>query len=119
MKGRVVLVVDDDEMVRRLVRTVLEADDFEVTEAENGPTGLEVIETVDPDLVILDIMMPGMSGVEVCKRIDHAAHKVVILTARDDPDLAQETKDAGADAFLTKPFSSIELLDMVEGLTGG
>jgi DNA-binding response OmpR family regulator len=119
MKGRVVLVVDDDDMIRRLVRTVLEADDFEVTDAEDGPKGLELIESLDPDLVILDIMMPGMSGVEVCRRIDHAARKVVILTARDDPSLQQETKEAGADAFLTKPFSSIELLDMVETLTDG
>jgi DNA-binding response OmpR family regulator len=119
MKGRVVLVVDDDDMIRRLVRTVLEADDFEVTDAEDGSTGLEKIDEIDPDLVILDIMMPGMSGVEVCKKIDHSARKVVILTARDDPALQTETKAAGADAFLTKPFSSIELLDVVESLTGG
>lgn len=119
MKGRVVLVVDDDDMIRRLVRTVLEADDFEVTEAEDGIKGLELIDSVDPDLVVLDIMMPGMSGVEVCRKIDHRARKVVILTARDDPALEAETKQAGADAYLTKPFSSIELLDLVEALTSG
>lgn len=116
MKGHVVLVVDDDEMIRRLVRTVLEADDYSVSEARDGSEALNLIEDVRPKLVILDIMMPGMDGVEVCRRIDHDIYKVVILTARDDPALETACKEAGADAFLTKPFSSIQLLDLVEEL---
>lgn len=116
MKGHVVLVVDDDQMIRRLVRTVLEADDYEVSEARDGGEALDLINSVKPELVILDIMMPGLDGVEVCRRIDHDRYKVVILTARDDPVLEAACKEAGADAFLTKPFSSIELLDLVEEL---
>ncbi len=107
---------DDDELVRRLVRTVLEADDFEVIEAPDGEQALGMIEDLHPAVVVLDVMMPGINGVEVCRRLDHRNVKVVILTARDDADLADECMAVGADAFLTKPFSSIELLDLIERL---
>ena len=72
-----------------------------------------------PAVVVLDIMMPGIDGVEVCRRLDHRQVKVVVLTAGDDPDLEQACREAGADAFLTKPFSSGELLDMVGGAPAG
>jgi len=114
--GRLVLVVDDDEMIRRLVRTVLEADDFEVIDAKDGEQALVMIEDKRPEVVVLDVMMPGLNGVDVCRRLDHDNVKVIILTARDDADLAEECMAAGADAFLTKPFSSIQLLDLVEDL---
>jgi two-component system response regulator MprA len=115
-RSRLVLVVDDDEMIRRLVRTVLEADDFEVTEAKDGEQALTVIDAEHPAVVVLDVMMPGLNGVDVCRRLDHDNVKVIILTARDDADLAEQCMQAGADAFLTKPFSSIQLLDLVEDL---
>ena len=115
-KGRLVLVVDDDEMIRRLVRTVLEADDFEVIEAKDGQEALGIIGDKRPAVVVLDVMMPGLNGVEVCRKLDHDNIKVIILTARDDADLAEQCMEAGADAFLTKPFSSIQLLDLVEDL---
>ncbi|GAC1353845.1 MAG: hypothetical protein NVSMB4_15530 [Acidimicrobiales bacterium] len=116
MNARSALIVDDEEVIRRLVRTVLEADDFEVSEAHDGRAALEMVGDVRPAVVILDVMMPDMDGVEVCERLDHGAVKVVMLTARDDPELERRCKAAGADAFLTKPFSSIELLDVLEGL---
>ena len=115
-KRRVVLVVDDDDMIRRLVRTVLEADDLEVVEANSGDVALEMVASANPAVVVLDIMMPGINGVEVCRRVDHSQVKVVILTARDDPELEDECRAAGADAFLTKPFSSIALLDLIDEL---
>ena len=115
-KARLVLIVDDDEMIRRLVRTVLEADDFEVIEAKDGEQALAIIDDKHPAVVVLDVMMPGLNGVDVCRRLDHDNVKVIILTARDDADLAEECMAAGADAFLTKPFSSIQLLDLVEDL---
>jgi DNA-binding response OmpR family regulator len=111
-----VLIVDDDEMIRRLVRTVLEADDFEVIEAKNGEQALAIMDDKAPAVVVLDVMMPGLNGVEVCRQLDHGHVKVIILTARDDAELADECMEAGADAFLTKPFSSIQLLDLVEDL---
>ena len=110
------LVVDDDEMIRRLVRAVLEADEFEVAEARDGEMALRLASETLPSVVVLDIMMPGLDGVEVCRRLDHGKSKVVILTARDDPTLEDECRRAGADAFLTKPFSSIQLLDLVAEL---
>jgi DNA-binding response OmpR family regulator len=114
--SRLVLIVDDDEMIRRLVRTVLEADDFEVIEAKDGEQALTVISDKGPAVVVLDVMMPGLNGVDVCRQLDHDNVKVIILTARDDAELAEQCMQAGADAFLTKPFSSIQLLDLVEDL---
>ncbi len=110
------MVVDDDDMIRRLVRTVLEADEFEVVEARDGQIALDLAKSAHPSVVVLDIMMPGIDGVEVCQRLDHEAVKVIVLTARDDPALEKACQDAGADSFLTKPFSSIELLDLVDEL---
>jgi CheY-like chemotaxis protein len=115
-KGRVVLVVDDEDMIRRLVRSVLEADEFEVLEARGGEAALELATATHPAVVVLDILMPGLDGVEVCRRLDHEQIKVIVLTARDEPELERECREAGADAFLTKPFSSIELLDLVAEL---
>jgi DNA-binding response OmpR family regulator len=117
VSNRTALIVDDELVIRRLVRTVLEADDFAVMEAADGFAALDLADTARPSIVILDVMMPEMDGVEVCKRLDHDVVKVVMLTARDDPELEQRCRDAGADAFLTKPFSSIELLDLLEALT--
>jgi len=117
---RVVLVVDDDSAIRRVVRTVLEADNFEVVEAADGPAALLLLDAINgrgPEAVVLDIMMPGIDGIEVCRRIDHERVKVVMLSARDDADTRDRAAKAGADAYLTKPFSAIELLDAVEKLT--
>jgi CheY-like chemotaxis protein len=118
-RARLVLVVDDDAMIRRLVRDVLEVDDVTVVEARDGEVALALIDETRPALVVLDIMMPGLDGVEVCRRVDHARVKVLVLTARDDPSLEEECRAAGANAFLTKPFSSIDLLDKVVELLPG
>ena len=95
------------------MRAVLEADEFEVAEARDGESALRLASEREPAVVVLDIMMPGLDGVEVCRRLDHEEVKVVILTARDDPKLETEAKAAGADAFMTKPFAPMELLDLV------
>jgi len=115
---RVVLVVDDDDLVRRVVRAVLEADDYEVHEAPNGETALEMIADAKPQLVILDVMMPGLDGVEVCRKMEHDGARVLMLTARDDVETEDASRAAGADDFLAKPFSSLELLDHVNKLVG-
>ena len=115
-RPRTALVVDDEVIIRRLVRTVLEADDFMVVEAAGGAEALDVASSEHPAVVVLDVMMPDIDGVEVCRRLDHRTVKVVMLTARDDPELEARCREAGAVAFLTKPFSSIELLDLLEEL---
>ncbi len=119
VRTRIVLVVDDDDAIRKVVRTVLEADGFEVVEAADGPAALLLLNAIlgrGPDAVVLDIMMPGIDGIEVCEKIDHEKVKVIMLSARDDAETKQAAAAAGADAYLTKPFSAIELLDAVEKL---
>ena len=81
MSDRVVLVVDDDDLVRKVVRAVLEADDYEVLEAPSGQVALEMIAERKPRLVILDVMMPGIDGVDVCRQMDHHDARVLMLTA--------------------------------------
>jgi DNA-binding response OmpR family regulator len=114
---RLVLVVDDDEVVRKVVRMVLEADDFEVLEAADGIEALASVASEHPPLMVLDVMMPGMDGIEVLHRLPPDV-KVLMLTARDDAQTEAATRAAGADGFLAKPFSSVELLDHVERLVG-
>lgn len=118
-RTRLVLVVDDDAMIRRLIRDVLEVDEVDVVEARDGEMALTQIQRTNPALIVLDVMMPGLNGVEVCRRLDHSVVKVLVLTARDDPCLEEECRQAGANAFLTKPFSSIDLLDKVVELLAG
>jgi len=116
MNDRVVLVVDDDDLVRKVVRAVLEADDYEVLEAPNGQLALEMIVERKPHLVILDVMMPGIDGVDVCRQMNHEDARVLMLTARDDLETEDASRAAGADDFLGKPFSSLELLEHVKKL---
>jgi DNA-binding response OmpR family regulator len=116
----VVLVVDDDDAIRGVVRTVLEADGFEVVEAADGQAALMLLDSIKgrgPDIVVLDVMMPGIDGIEVCRRIDHESMKVIMLSARDDADTRTRAEEAGADGYLTKPFSAIDLLDQLEAMS--
>jgi DNA-binding response OmpR family regulator len=116
----VVLVVDDDDAIRGVVRTVLEADGFSVVEAADGQAALMLLDSINgrgPDIVVLDVMMPGIDGIEVCRRIDHTAMKVIMLSARDDADSRNRAEAAGADGYLTKPFSAIDLLDELEAMS--
>jgi DNA-binding response OmpR family regulator len=113
---RCILVVDDDAILRRVVRAVLEADGFRVIEARDGEEGLAMAASEHPSVVILDVMMPGLDGVEVCRRLDHQATKVLMLTALGDVSTEVASLQAGARGYLTKPFSSMDLLDRVEEL---
>src|SRR5947209_20046776 len=97
MSDRVVLVVDDDDLVRKVVRAVLEADDYEVLEAPNGQLALQMITERKPRLVILDVMMPGLDGVDVCRHMDHEDARVLVLTARGDLETGHASPPAGAD----------------------
>ncbi len=117
--GPTVLVVDDDDAIRRVVRSVLEADGFEVVEAADGPTALALLEPAGgrrPDAVILDVMMPGIDGVEVCRAMAPDRPRVVMLSARHDAETRRRAEAAGADLYLTKPFSAVELLEALQGL---
>ncbi|MBK7863515.1 MAG: hybrid sensor histidine kinase/response regulator [Archangiaceae bacterium] len=107
-----VLVVDDDDDVRRLSKLRLR-EHYEVLEADSGPAALEAIATQQVDLVLMDVMMPGMTGLETCRRIKAQPRDtflpVVLLTALDDQDSRNRGLDAGADDYLSKPIDAVEL----------
>ena len=116
-----VLIIDDEPLVLRYLRVLLEIDGHAVYEAMTGPIGLGLIPAVDPDVVVLDVMMPGMDGIETCSRI-HARFPdlpVVVLTARDDRELEDRCLANGASKFLTKPLRPGQLEHVVALMASG
>jgi ribonuclease P protein subunit RPR2 len=116
------LIVDDDAGLRALFRTTFEVVDVEVEEAANGTEALASIERGRPDAVVLDVRMPGMDGLELCRRIKAdpalAGVSVVLLSGSGEEGRAG-AEEVGADAFILKPFSPLELLNVVGRVTGG
>jgi DNA-binding response OmpR family regulator len=108
-----VLVVEDDPTVRDVLTTLLGFDGFEVAAAPDGSTGLQLAETMQPDVVLLDVVMPGIDGLEVCRSLRKRSPetRVVMLTGRGSPEDELDGVAAGADAYLRKPFSPLELLE--------
>jgi DNA-binding response OmpR family regulator len=105
-----VLVVDDEPKIRAIVRDNLQADGFNVTEQADGPGALRAAVDERPDLVVLDVMLPGLDGVEVLRRLRETSHvPVILLTARDEEVDKLIGLAVGADDYLTKPFSGREL----------
>jgi response regulator RpfG family c-di-GMP phosphodiesterase len=115
------LLVDDDAAFRELLRTTFEVVDVEVEEAGSAEDALTVIEQGRPDAIVLDFRLPGMTGAELCRRVkaDEATVDIAIVILSGSTDETAQVHDSGADAFLRKPFSPLELLDVVERLTGG
>jgi two-component system KDP operon response regulator KdpE len=110
MNGRV-LVVDDEPQIRRVVRTALTAQGYEVADARTGEDALIAMRDSRFDLVLLDMNMPGMGGLEACRRIrENSEVAIIMLTVRDDEKDKIAALDAGADDYVTKPFSMPELL---------
>jgi two-component system, OmpR family, KDP operon response regulator KdpE len=107
--GRV-LVVDDDPQIRRVLKVTLSGQGFEVDDARNGEAALEKLRESRFDLVLLDINMPGLSGLEVCRAIRAGSEvAIIMLTVRDNEADTVEALDAGADDYVTKPFKPSEL----------
>jgi len=107
----VVLVIDDEVQIRRLLRITLEANGYKVLEATSGKDGLVEAATRRPDIVILDLGLPDMDGVAVLKRLrEWSRVPVVVLSVRDRDEDKIAALDAGADDYVTKPFSTPELL---------
>ena len=115
------LIVDDDDGFRALLRTTFEVVDVEVEEASTAEAALRIVELRRPDAIVLDVSMPGMGGLELCRRVkaDPATQSVaIVLLSGSVSDLALAGESEAADAYLRKPFSPLELLDVVERLTG-
>ena len=116
-EGTRVLVVDDDPLLVRLVRTHLEKAGYRVLTAADGDQALELAATELPDLVVLDLMLPRLHGLEVCRRIrEFSLVPVVMLTARGEPMDRLRGFEMGADDYLAKPFMPAELLARVRAV---
>ena len=116
-----VLIVEDQSDIRKLIRMTLEFEAYEIHEASDGAFGLRMAQAVMPDLVLLDVMMPGeLDGLQVCERLKTGATtkgiKVVLLTARGQARDREAGAAAGADDYLVKPFSPLQLIDTIERL---
>ena len=106
-----VLVVDDEPQIRRALRVTLRANGYEVVEAADGETGLDMAAAQPPDVVVLDLALPDLDGVEVCRRLrEWSEVPVIVLSAAGDDDAKVGALDQGADDYVTKPFSTPELL---------
>ena len=114
------LIADDEDGIRALVRMTLDVESLEILEAADGNEAVTLARDTLPDLILLDVMMPGRSGFEVCRTLKSdpatAAIPVVMLTARAQTADREEGRAAGADDYLTKPFSPIELLHKIDDL---
>jgi two-component system phosphate regulon response regulator PhoB len=115
-----ILIVDDQLEVRELVQVTLEIGDYQILAAENGQQALEVAQAEHPDIILLDIMMPGsnVDGLEVCRRIKNDpvmnGTTIVMLSAKGQESDIEAGRQAGADDYFTKPFSPIALIEKVE-----
>jgi CheY-like chemotaxis protein len=115
------LIVEDQADIRKLIRMTLEFEDYDIHEAVNGVEGLRKAIEITPDLILLDVMMPGeLDGLAVCARVraDPALRqtKVVLLSARSQLQDFEAGTKAGADAYLAKPFSPLQLIESIERL---
>jgi two-component system response regulator MprA len=113
-----VLIVEDDRSISAMLRRGLTFEGYQVVIAENGPQGLERARAVEPDLIVLDVMLPGMNGFDVCHRLrsEGVAVPIIMLTARDDVSDRVTGLDVGADDYLVKPFAFPELLARLRAL---
>ena len=116
-----VLIVEDQADIRKLIRMTLEFEPYEIHEAADGTEGLRLADQIKPDLILLDVMMPGeFDGLQVCARIranpSLCDTRVVLLTARGHNQDRDAGAQAGADQYLLKPFSPLQLIETIERL---
>jgi len=118
-----VLVIDDDAQLRAFVAACLESEGYEVRGATGGMNGLTLADAEPPDVVLLDLQMPGMDGYEVCRILRQGPKTrqipVVMLTASDDPHLNREAYAAGAQACVLKPFRKEALIAAISAVLTG
>ena len=119
MEGKKILIVDDEKNIRNVIKEYAKFDGFETFEAEDGMQAVEMCRTQDFDLIIMDIMMPKRSGLEVVEQLRRQGNQtpVLFLTARDSIDDRVTGLDAGADDYLVKPFAFDELLARLRVMT--
>jgi DNA-binding response OmpR family regulator len=117
MTATKVLVVDDEPTVREVVASYLRRDGHAVTEAADGPTALELLDAEAPDLIVLDMMLPGVNGLDILRRVRATSNiPVIMLTARAEESDRVAGLELGADDYVVKPFSPRELAARVNGV---
>jgi len=110
-QGATILVVDDEPQIRRVMRSTLSTHGYVITEATNGEDGIESARKIKPDLILLDVNMPGMGGIEACREIRRGSDApIIMLTVRNAEKDKVAALDAGADDYVVKPFGIEELL---------
>jgi len=121
MAKRILFIEDEDDQVM-LIQTRLEANGFDVSSAGDGEEGLKKVYEINPDLIILDLFIPKISGYEVCKQLKadpKTKHiPIIVLTASGERDLEERCRVVGADEMYRKPYDSKELVKRIEALTG-
>jgi len=112
-----ILVVDDEPKIRKIVTSYLQQEGFDVSEATDGPSAVEMAERFDPDVIILDVMLPGFDGIEALRQIRTKSDVyVIMLTARSEETDKLIGLSVGADDYVTKPFSTRELVARVKAV---
>ena len=118
-----VAVIDDDPDMVKIIKLLLETRGFEAVGAYSGEDGLELVQREAPDVVLLDIMMPGLDGFEVCHELksdeETRGIPVIFVTAMSVEDCAQRASAAVASGYIGKPFKPAELIGKIEGVSGG
>ena len=114
--NKIVLIVEDERPIVEILKFNLKREGYDTLEALDGKTGLELARTKDPDLILLDVMLPEMNGFDVCRTLRDEGHSVpiIMLTAREEENDKVFGLEAGADDYITKPFSMRELLARVK-----
>jgi two-component system cell cycle response regulator len=119
---RTILLIEDDPLSARLVDLILKSEGHHVIMVQDGLQGLAVAQNTQLDLILLDLMLPGMDGFEVLRRLKAdpktAGVKVVVVSARSQPADKERAAELGTDCYLTKPYRKVELLEVVRSLLG-
>ncbi len=122
MDKKKILLVDDEEDLRKMLKFRLEALNYDIVEAGDGESALKKAKSVNPDLILLDLMLPKVDGFEVCKRLksddNYKKIPIIMFTARAQEKDAELSKEVGADAHITKPFEPQELVEKIKELLG-
>lgn len=118
IKNLKVLLIEDESQITRLIELELKYEGYEVLTAQDGATGLKMVREENPDLVLLDCMLPGIPGEEVCRNLREEANDVpiIMITAKDGIEDKVKCLDTGADDYLTKPFATEELLARIRAV---
>ena len=116
MSGKI-LIIEDDQDTSSLVKAYLQKDGFKVLSSADGFEGLRVSKSAQPDLIVLDLMLPGLDGIEICRNIrQDSTVPIIMLTARSDEDTRLKGLELGADDYIVKPFSPRELVARVHAV---